>query len=344
MRSAIENHRVFALVLLLALSLFNTVSHAESLIPESERRNVEQTFLTYPEWFLVHSPAEYAVLTQNHPAHEFPFFGHIGQLWGSYSDVTGEQIKSKYPANIGYHVMIVVISTSTTVEYSVRGIYENSIGRASYFLSSAQMTDEEVVAAELAQSYVDFIRKEPWYMFSFGAGLKRLWIEVPLFGKQPIRKLERRFALTSEYLVKAIYAKLIEWSTRIAYEEAKKTTWVVVRGFDDKTTLPESVALQKDLGFGRAILVMPRYEPFWQTAKSLAKQGIDFEDIAGNESVILVTSWSSLGGNSHEPYPMLFNQPLVTHPELERHALKIPVRSLGEYLRTDALIEHIYDY
>ena len=28
--------------------------------PEEHRRGPEQTFLTLPEWFLVHSPAEYA--------------------------------------------------------------------------------------------------------------------------------------------------------------------------------------------------------------------------------------------------------------------------------------------
>ena len=57
--------------LLLALSLLLAclASAAESPIAPDQRRGVEQTFLTFPEWFLVHSPAEYARYVKQHPAH-----------------------------------------------------------------------------------------------------------------------------------------------------------------------------------------------------------------------------------------------------------------------------------
>ena len=319
-------------------------AHAESIIPQSERRSVEQTFLTYPEWFLVYSPAEYANLVKTRPAHDFPFLGHIDQLWSSYAAVTREQIRSGLPANASYHVMIMVIATSTTLEYGLRSLYENSIGRSSYFLSSGNMTEEEIVGADIAQQYVDFIRHDPWYLFDFMLALKRLWTDTSILGEQPLRKLERRFALTTEYVAKALYAELIKFATHMAYEEAKMTTWVVVSGFKDNIQLPEDVKLQKDLGQGRAILILPRYDAFGHAAQSLARQGMDFEDIAGNDSNILVTCWRPANSDLAENYPVLFKQPLITQPQLEKRALNIPIHQLSNYLRTDVQIEHVYDY
>lgn len=343
MRTATIPFPLPRLILGLCLLFSCPLAHSESLIPESERRNAEQTYLTYPEWFLVHSPAEYATLATNNPAHNFPFIGHIGQLWGSYASVTKEQIKSGYPANAGYHVMILVIASSTTLEYMLRSLYENTVGRSSYFLSSRKMTDEEIVGAEVAQQYVDFIRREPWYLFDFKFGLKKLWADAPLLGNQPLRKLERRYALTTEYIIKAIYGKLIEAATRAAYDKAKMTTWVVVRGFDSHAQLPGNTILHQDLGQGRAILILPRYEDFWHSAQLLARQGVDFEDIAGNDGNILVTSWRPASSVA-ESYPVLFRQSLITQPQLERRALEIPVHQLAAYLRTGAQIEHVYDY
>ncbi len=128
---------LFALGLLVATS-----GHAayESPIAIDQRRGAEQTLLTYPEWFLVHSPAEYARFVADHPAHGFPFLAHVGQLWGSYAAVTREQVRQDAPANVAYHVMILVIASSTTVEYALRSAYENVAGRLSWAVSSGRTT------------------------------------------------------------------------------------------------------------------------------------------------------------------------------------------------------------
>ena len=82
-------------------------SPSNSITPIEHRRGEEQTFLTYPEWFLVHSPAEYAGYVADHTPTEFPFCGHISQFWRSYAAVT--EATRPYPLNVGYHVMICVI-------------------------------------------------------------------------------------------------------------------------------------------------------------------------------------------------------------------------------------------
>ncbi|MBI1891924.1 MAG: hypothetical protein HYS18_14855 [Burkholderiales bacterium] len=321
---------------------------AESPVAPDQRRAVEQTFLTYPEWFLVHSPAEYANYVVSHPAHGFPFIGHSGQIWSSYGAVTREQIRAKYPPNIGYHVMICVIATSTTVEYALRWAYENTIGRVSWATASA-LTHEDRYGAAVAQDYVDFIRRDPWYLYNFAAKLKGLWTTTPAFGKDMIRKWERRYALTTEYAIKAVYGKLIEWATHAAYEEALMTTRVVADRMPEKLPDGLDIKVVKKLDDGRVVLDLPRYYKFRVAATDLANRGLSLTDIAGNTSVILVTVWTD-GALSHSflRHRVLFEQPLLTVPGRKRIALVIPVAELSDFLRTaerqSLTVEHVYDY
>ncbi|MFZ6644992.1 hypothetical protein ACO0LO_04705 [Undibacterium sp. TJN25] len=339
---------LLAAVLMAGMAGSSLLARAEggSVIEEQERRGVEQTFLTFPEWFLVHSPAEFATEIARHPAHEFPFAGHIGQLWSSYASVIGEQLRQDYPANPGYHVMIVVIAGSTTLEYGLRWVYENTVGRLSWALSSRQLSEEDHYAAVVAQDYVDFIRQEPWYLYDFGAKLKGLWTTVPALGPDMVRKWERRYALSTEYLLKAAYGKLIEKATRATYTPALMTTRVLVDHLPGELDV-DKVKLLRRLPDGSAVLDLPRYYDFRVAATSLAEQGIKLLDIAGNQSVILVTVWAD--ADFKDPHlRVLFEQPLITMPGKKRVALVVPVRDLSEFLliapKQGLRVEHVYDY
>ncbi|MTW09211.1 hypothetical protein GM658_01225 [Pseudoduganella eburnea] len=336
--------------LLLALSLLLAclASAAESPIAPEQRRSVEQTFLTFPEWFLVHSPAEYARYVKQHPAHGFPFLGHVGQIWTSYAAVTEEQVRAKYPNNAGYHVMIGVIGSSTTVEYALRSLYENTLGRISWATASA-LTPEDEYGARVAQDYVDFIRKEPWYLYDFSAKLKGLWAETPLVGENMLRKLERRYALTTEYLIKATYGKLIKLATSAAYEPALMTTQVVADHEPYDLSDQPNVKLLRILDDGRAVLELPRYYDFRLAATKLGLQDVQLQDIAGNSSVILVTVLTRSHGTAAPPDSrVLFEQPILTEPGRKRVALVLPVAALSRYLvdapRQGVEVEHVYDY
>ena len=73
------------------------------------------------------------------------------------------------------------------------------------------------VGGETAQEYGAFMHTVPWYQFPFGARLAALWSETPMWGPQPLRKWERRAALTAEYSFKAGYGWLIGMATSSAY-------------------------------------------------------------------------------------------------------------------------------
>jgi len=327
--------RLFALLLLLGIAS----ARAESVTPPEYRRNVEQTFLTFPEWFLVHSPAEYAAYVKEHTPSDFPFIAHVRQFWSSYGRVN-EAIR-EYPFNFGYHVMIVVIGVSTTVEYGIRSAYETLIGRVSELTARHGLTPEDRFGAQVAQEYVDFIRVLPWYEFDFTGRLAKLWRDTPAWGPDPLRKWERRYALTTEYAIKAVYGYLIKVGTKASYGDELLVTAVVV----DK--LPKGI--QKDLpelkilDEKQNLVLVPRYDAFMRQASTLAKRGARFKEIAGNDSIILV---SVLSRNDFDK--PLFEQPILTQPGWKRIALVVPVGELAAFLSgldaRGALLEHVYDY
>jgi len=299
------------LVIILALLVTTPAEHV---------RPADQTFLTYPEWFLVFSPAEYATFTRAHNPSEFPFIGHTRQFWQGYGAVSGAT--RKYPFNGGYHLMIMVIGGSTTVEYLLRSAYETVIGRLAELTRRHGFTQEEVFAARAAQDYVDFIRVTPWYEFDFATRLEQLWTTTDLWGRDPIRKWERKYFLTTEYGVKAIYGWMIKKATKSVYETPILSTAVI----DDRGNLRS----------------LPRYEAFMTSALALARQGVNFREIAGNRGDILISVIVPMGTSADH---VILRQPILTEPGRERLLIAIPVAQLGDALRRyDRAVEHVFDY
>lgn len=322
---------------------------SSNITPLEQQRGTEQTFLTFPEWFLVHSPAEYATYIQTHTPSAFPFIGHIRQFWQSYGKVY-DASNDGYPFNFGYHVMIMVIGTSTTVEYGIRSAYETLIGRISDATQLGALTEEDRYGARIAQDYVDFIRVKPWYEYDFTAKLFGLWKETSPTGPDMIRKWERRYALTTEYTAKALYGWLIMKATRAGYEEAVEATAVVL------DRLPEGavndlaqLTVLKSLPDGEVLATVPRYQAFTSYAMALAQRQIAFREIAGNRGPILVSVLTkSAIDSSALSARVLFEQPIITEPGTTRVALVLPVPALTSALTRLAaqgvVIEHIYDY
>jgi hypothetical protein len=317
--------------------------------PVEFRRGAEQTFLTFPEWFLVYSPAEYADYVKTHTPTRFPFLCHIRQFWQGYSSVY-EATRKDYPFNFGYHVMIAVIGTSTTVEYGIRAVYEVLIGRLSELTQTGPLTEEDRYGAEVAQDYVDFIRIRPWYEYNFASKLAGLWRNTTFFGKDMLRKWERKYALTTEYLAKAIYGWMIKIASGTAYDPAAETTIVVLDRVPQNisATLPQFKTLQT-LASGHTLAELPRYHAFMHYASTLAQQDVVFHEIAGNQDSILL---SVLCNSANCILPAgsraLFEQDILTVPGNKRIVLTVPVASLASTLKMLATqgvtLEHIYDY
>lgn len=339
------------MALVALLMLCAGLAQAEPITPREHRRGPEQTYLTFPEWYLAHSPAEFAdYLAADRPPSDFPFWGHINQLWSSYRTVT--QATRDQSFNVGCHVMIVVIATSTTLEYTLHSAYESTIGRIAELTRMHGPTREEQLAARTAQEYVDFIRVQPWYEFDFARRFKSVWADTGNTGPDIVRKWERKYALSTEYGIKALYAWVIRKATQARFEAPRMTTAVVVDRWVDRMAgnWPEMQRI-RSLPSGGELVLLPRYEAFKPLAIAIARSGANFAEVAGNGpdsrvvvSVIVPRDWRP----DSEGSATLFEQPILTLPEQKRVALTVPVRELAQTLREldgmQITVEHVYDY
>ena len=107
--------------------------------------------------------------------------------------------------------------------------------------------------------------------------------------------------------------------------------------------------LLKKYDDGKALLRVPRYTAFTKTATKFAKQNINFIEIAGNKSAILI---SVLAGQNalfdQENTRRLFAQKLSTDKDRQRIVLVTPIAKLAQFLRdaekNDLTVEHVYDF
>jgi hypothetical protein len=342
---------LLATSLLSAATIAPALAPAEAPAPESPDRPADQTFLTYPEWFLVFSPDERATfLESGGPPSRFPYLGHLVDLWQGYAAVT--RATRAYPFNARYHVMIVVIASSTNVEYGIEGLYEALVGRA--FEALPGPAPEETYAARAARAYVDFIRVRPWYEFNFGHWLAGLWHEPLAIGPTLPRSLERRFWLTFELGEKALYGAFLGYATHASYVPAAPTTRITTDSLPDlaAAALPPFKRIEE--APGRVVLDVPRYQAFTDVANTLSAWGVSFLRIAGNDGAIALTAIVPAGWQPppqpapSAPYHELFEQPLRTVAGRSRAMLVTDVAHLSATLvalrKEGAAVEHVFDY
>jgi len=321
-------------------------TNLQPLVPQADIRPADQTFLTYPEWFLVFSPAEQADYFTIHTSTTFPYMKHISQMWGGYS-IMYDQIKGNYPFNTGYHMMIMVIAGSTTLEYGIKSFYETIIGRLTDTGSDEEMTAEDQFNAGYQHDYVKFIEALPWYEYDFIQQLRSLWSNTSISGPHFLRKLERRYYLTTELIIKSGYGRLIGLGSQSAYGTASLQTAVVIdqpKNALDTTGTHSIKILHKDM----IIAQLPRYAEFNTAVCKLAERGISFYEVAGNKGAIMLTVLTTKPLPQNDLYKRLFTQEIVTKPGLNRIALVTTVTNLSNTVKTllkdKVTIEHVYDY
>ncbi|MEZ4657364.1 MAG: hypothetical protein R2911_07315 [Caldilineaceae bacterium] len=326
----------------------NDAGQNVSTVDAGEARPEDQTYLTFPEWYIVYSADEYAAFVADNPPSRFPYWAAIGQYWRSYYDVCAVT-RERYAFNGGYHLTLVVIGVSFTYEDLFKGLYEKTIGRATEWVSSPELTSEDAYARQVAKEYGDFIHTIPWYEFPFDQKLRGLWRQTPLWGPNAIRKWERKLALSVEYGGKALYGRLIRQGTAAAYGAEELEIQAVVSGVNEQLLRAQpAVKLVRKLDENRVLISMPRYEAFTQLAPRLAAQGVQFIEIAGNDQILV-----TLIAPDDWRYDLPAGEPLFVMPVLiasrnSRIAVETPVSELHRLLNalknSPARLEHIYDY
>jgi hypothetical protein len=309
-------------------------------------RDESSTYLTLPEWYIVYSTEEYASYIKDNPPSRFPYFGSIRQYWGYYRDIC-RITKGEYPFDTGVHLMLMVIGASFSAENAVKGLYENSLGRVTEWVSSHD-TEEDAFAYKTAREYGTFMHTVPWYEFPFGTKLAGLWRDTPFWGPHVIRKWERRAALSTEYGVKAAYGWIIRRTTQAAYEPEDLEIHVWIDHAPEAIFSDPRVRKVKEMSPRSFIVIIPRYEEFTDIVTKLAEQGVQFHDIAGNDEILLTAIAPSNWEYDLRDGQLVLRKAILTKPDMNRIAVKAPVRSLQSILtalRTRGIrVEHLYDY
>lgn len=311
------------------------------------QRAEDATYLTFPEWYLVFNPQEYAqYLALSRPS-GFPYFRAIGQIWGGYTEVYSIA-QRHYPFNPGYNLMLVVIGVSSTVEFGIKGVYENTIGRLFEWTAGGQPTPEDAFAAQVAREYGDFIPTAPWFEFPFGRKFTELWTTNDFFGPNFLRKCERRFFLSLEYGIKTPYAALIRWASHSVYGVADTEVHASASHIGATSLNRPGVRRIQELGDQRWIFTVPHYQGFTDTVPLLARDGVQFEEIAGNDEIMLTLVAPAGWLYNLAAGKPLFTMTLLTGPDARRWAVQVPVKSLGAVLREmeakGLRLEHLFDY
>jgi hypothetical protein len=311
-------------------------------------RNEDDAYLSLPEWYIVWSYQEKADFQKDHLPSGFPYFGAVKQYWQQYCCLS-RAVHGQYGFNAGEQIMLVVLGTSFSGEYILKGLYEKTLGRLSEWTSGQLPTEEDIYAAQMARDYADFVLLRPFYEYHFARHVKGIWSQTHLWGPHLLRKCERKAFLTLDYTIEAFYSWLIENITHLTYgyESDRTYAWIDNANPAALAQVPQ-LKLVKQVGPRAFVVDAPRYQPFTPVAVQLARQNVTFLEIAGNSSVTLSVLAVQASGNHHYSAQLLFSAPVLTRPGWQRQVFRCDVSSLSDFLnqtQNDSLvIEHIYDY
>ncbi|HUR25686.1 MAG TPA: hypothetical protein VM327_06715 [Candidatus Thermoplasmatota archaeon] len=309
------------------------------------QRTEESTYLTLPEWYEVFSYQEQAEHLESGKPSDFRWFAAIGQFWDMYCHAYGPA-SAGYAANPGNHLMIGVIGVSFTLEYAAKGLHEMTWGWLTEH--DSYRTQEDGFAAETARDYGRFIETKPWYEYPFGKRMVGVWTETDLFGHDMLRKTERKMWLTAEYGVKAVYGLVIRGATGLVFGEPPAKDYVWMENATEASLAVPGVEVAQPLGNGSYLVVLPHYQGFTDAMPELARQGVTFADVAGNDLIVLTAT-----GPDEWVYDLpagreLWRQDLLTDPSSDRLVIETPVRDLAGVLnglqQRGVRVEHLFDY
>ena len=311
-------------------------------------RPESKTYLTLPEWYIVYSTDEYADFIADHSSSDFPYFRAVGQYWQSYADVCHE-IRGRYPFNGDSQFTLAFIGLSFTAENMLKGAYEGTIGQLTDWVSSDTPTEEEIYAAQVAQEYGQFMHTIPWYFFPFPEKLQGLWRETSLWGPDPIRKWERRLALTLEYGGKSLYSSFTNFGAQATYGGADVEKIYAVTEGVTKDMRSKDLEVVEEIDDQRQLIRITRFEYFSNTVPELLERGVKLVEVAGDHEILVTLLGTQEADYNFEHGQYLFDLPILTQPGTTRAALKVRLENLPAFFeelkgREDVKFEHMYDY
>lgn len=315
------------------------------ILEPAYRRNEIDTYLTYPEWSIVHAYEDFAGVVRAGNESDFPYFSSIGGYWSNLCSMAGHAT-ARGTISTEVKAMLYIIGLSFAAEMAVKGAYEVTIGWLTETIRGDERTPEDRFALAVAEDYAGFLQQTPWYEYPFWSTLRKLWSDVPWDKGNLVRKLERRISLSLEYGGKALYARAIAALAAAAGPAALRIR-TVVRGLDDSDLAADPRILRiESRPDGTAVIETPRYRQLTAVLAGLASRGRNVVEISGNDDIFVTLLMPP--GAPPAKGQLLITVPTHARPGWRRDGVAVKVSSLADLMRSlpasGAQFEHAYDY
>jgi hypothetical protein len=311
------------------------------------RRKENNTFFTFPEWYIVYSFEDFGRFLDRSSESHFDYLGHILGFWRSFCTInravppTGESLAD-------VKTMIYVIGISYSTEYAIKGIYENTVGRVFEWIRGETRTPQDEYARAVLQDYASFLYTIPWYKYPFRDKLDGLMAIAKPTPSQ-LRSWERDFALGTEYFLKVGYARLIQQALDANGDDEPRDIMFAV------ATLPPDVLARearlkpiRNLTPQWQLVQAPRYKDLTEILQGLLDQGYGLAEIAGNHEILITVIAPDAAKLDIKDTTELFALELDARPGFRRAGLKVRIDRLVDINRDlkakGVSIEHFYDY
>lgn len=312
-----------------------------SRLAPSDRRPEANSYLTYPEWHIVFAYDGLAEVLKRGDEHRFGYLAAIRDFWVADCALT-RAADRRGGADADTRIMIVTIGVSFTLEMLLKAGWEESIGRIAAWWRGPDKSPQDLVARDMAVDYAAFLRHTPWYSYAFAPWRKALW-GAPMPDR--VRGWERRLALGAEWSAKAAYARLIANAAGAGTPAPLTIRSRIAAVSPDRLTAIKDVMVISSDAEG-VVIETPRYARFTRLLAEIAAAGGRFEEIAGNDRV-MVSAIVAPGGASPVPGEVLLRLPREGFAS-ERLLVAVAVPDLAATLRATPLgdpgIEHVFDY
>jgi hypothetical protein len=311
------------------------------------RRKQDNTFFTFPEWYIVYSFEDFGRFLDSSSESHFNYLGHILGFWQSFCTIN-RAVPATDESLLDVKSMIYVIGVSYSTEYAIKGVYENTIGRVTEWIRGPARTPQDDYARAVLQDYAAFLYTIPWYKYPFREKLDGLMaISAPTPSR--IRSFERDFALGTEYFIKIGYAWLIQKALDASSDDEPRDIMFVVA-----TLPPELLAKEPRIKLVRTLtpqwqlVQTPRYKDLSEIIRNLLDQGLPIAEIAGNHEILITVIAPKSVTLDVQDTTELFSLDLDARPGFRRAGLRARIDRLVDINRDlkakGASIEHFYDY
>jgi hypothetical protein len=308
------------------------------------------SFLTFPEWYIVHAYTDLAGVTARSSESGFDYLASIKGFWTSLCGAT-LQASTSGPASADQKMTNYIIGFSFTVEMGLMGAYERTIGALTESTTGGRKTAEDEFNLALLKEYAAFLYQTPWYRFPFGAKLRQFWHQTPFVPS--IRSVERRGSLSLQYAVRYAYARLMRFAA--GYDPADLTIRSVVGGLSpsDLQTMTDVKAIREvtDANGVHGVLVeTERYAAFDAFVRELGQRAnASLLEVAGNHRILVTVVVPGADASLAKTDGVaIFRLPIQSTPGSRRIGIDLPVRALVQDVKNFEAagyrFEHAYDY